>query len=88
MELRQPISWIGNPFLSDKSTGISAMANEELIDVSEDTVLKMNFNLNKLIQFWLNVLQTHPNTSAAALKVLLPFTLSYFCEIVFCDGGH
>ncbi|KRX45119.1 Zinc finger BED domain-containing protein 5 [Trichinella murrelli] len=74
---------MANPFRSDISTGKSTVANKELIDLSEDTVLKMNFNPNKLTLFWMNVLQTYPDSSAAALKVLFPFTSSYFCEIGF-----
>jgi hypothetical protein len=40
------------------TTGISTKADEELIDVSEDTSLKLNFNRIKLAQFWLSVQQT------------------------------
>ncbi|KRZ75794.1 Zinc finger BED domain-containing protein 5 [Trichinella papuae] len=39
--------------------------------------------ISALTQFWLNVLQAYPNSSAAALKVLFPFKSSYLCEIVF-----
>ncbi|KRX97787.1 Zinc finger BED domain-containing protein 5 [Trichinella pseudospiralis] len=38
---------------------------------------------SELTQFWLNVLQAYPNSSAAALKVLHPFKSSYLCEIGF-----
>ncbi|KRY21071.1 Zinc finger BED domain-containing protein 5 [Trichinella patagoniensis] len=80
MKICQPISWMANPFRSDISTGKSTVANKELIDLSEDTVLKMNFNRNKLTLFWMNVLQTYPDSSASALKVV---SIHIFCEIGF-----
>ncbi|KRZ11549.1 Zinc finger BED domain-containing protein 5 [Trichinella zimbabwensis] len=86
MKICQPVTWIANPFQSDRSTRILSVADEELIDVSEDTVLNMNFNRNKLMQFWLNHLQTYPNISAASSEVLLPFTSHshpFLCETSF-----
>ncbi|KRY39055.1 Protein ZBED8 [Trichinella spiralis] len=43
----------------------------------------MSFDRKRLIQFWLSVENTYPTLSTAALKVLLPFTTSYMCEIGF-----
>jgi hypothetical protein len=56
-------------------------SDEELIDLSEETSLKLNFNRRKLTQVWLSVRQTCPTLSAEALKVLLPFSSSYICEV-------
>jgi hypothetical protein len=39
---------IANPFQGDMTTGISTKADEQLIDLSEDTSLKLNFNRRKL----------------------------------------
>jgi hypothetical protein len=64
-------------------TGILTKADEELIDLSEDTSLKLNFNRRKLTQFWLSIQQTYPTLSTEALKVLLPFSSSYICEVGF-----
>jgi hypothetical protein len=50
---------------------------------SEDTSLKLNFNRRKLTQVWLSVQQTCPTLSTEALKVLLPFSSSYICEVGF-----
>jgi hypothetical protein len=58
---------IGNSFQGDMTTGISTKADEELIDLSEDTSLKLNFNCTKLTQFWLSVQQTCPTLSTEAL---------------------
>ncbi|KRY37233.1 Uncharacterized protein T01_9180, partial [Trichinella spiralis] len=63
--------WIVNPFQSDVvDTSISTKTDEELIDLSEDTSFGSE-------------LKTYPTLSTAALKVLLPFTTSYMCEIGF-----
>jgi hypothetical protein len=45
--------------------------------------IKLNFNRRKLTQFWLSVQQTCPTLSIEALKVLLPFSSSYICEVGF-----
>jgi hypothetical protein len=76
-------NWIANPYQGDMTTGISTKADEELIDLSEDISLKLNFNRRKLTQFWLSVQQTCPTLSTEALKVLLPFSSSYICEVRF-----
>jgi hypothetical protein len=44
----QQKNWIANPFQGDMMTLISAKADEELIDLSEDTSLKLNFNREEL----------------------------------------
>jgi hypothetical protein len=78
----QQKNWTANPFQGGMTTGISTKADEELIDLSEDT-LELNFNRRKLAQFWLSVQQTCPTLSTEALKVLLPFSSSYICEVGF-----
>ena len=40
-----------NPFQPGIKTGISTKAEKQLFDLSEDTLLKMDFNSKKLIQF-------------------------------------
>jgi hypothetical protein len=58
-------------------------SDDELIDLSKDTSLKLNFNRRKWTQFWLSVQQTCPTFSTKALKVLLPLSSSYICEVGF-----
>jgi hypothetical protein len=79
----QQQNWIANPYQGDMTTGISTEAGQELIDLSEDTSLKRDFNRRKLTQFWLSVQQTCPTLSTEAMKVLLPFSSSYICEVGF-----
>lgn len=83
MEKCQKNKWVVNPFQDAVLTGISTKADEELIDISEDTSLKLKFRRNNLIEFWLSAQQKCPTLSTEALKVLLPFSSSYLCEVGF-----
>ena len=75
--------WVVNPFQPAMTTGISTKADEELIDLSEDSSLKMNFSRTKLVQFWVSLLNLYPLISTEALKALIPFSSSYKCETGF-----
>ena len=75
--------WIVNPFQPAMTTGISTKADEELIDLSEDSSLEMNFNTRKLIQFWVSLQTPYPLISSEALKVPMPFSSSYKYEAGF-----
>ncbi|XP_036358063.1 zinc finger BED domain-containing protein 5-like [Octopus sinensis] len=83
MNTMQQKRWIMNPFQPDVTTGISTKVDEELIDLSEDSSLKMTFNTQKLVQFWASLQTSYPIISTEALKVLLPFTSSYISEAGF-----
>ncbi|XP_026821623.1 zinc finger BED domain-containing protein 5-like [Rhopalosiphum maidis] len=76
-------SWVVNPFQKSISTGISTKADEELIDLSENSSLKLQFSRNNVIQFWLSSQQIFPILSTEAIKILLPFSSSYMCEVGF-----
>ena len=64
-------------------TGISTKTEKQLFDLSEDTLLKMDFNNKKLIQFWVSAEKSYPILSIEALKILLPFSNSYQCKVGF-----
>ncbi|CAI6344305.1 unnamed protein product [Macrosiphum euphorbiae] len=84
MENYQQMKWISNPFQEhDMTSGLSIRAKEELIELFEDSVFKMNFNRKKLISFWLSVQENYPTVSNEAVKMLLPFISSYNCEVGF-----
>jgi hypothetical protein len=46
-------SWVVNPFQEAVSTEILTKINEELIDLSEDSSLKLQCSRNNVIHFWL-----------------------------------
>jgi len=83
MEKYQKNIRVVNPFQDAILTEISTKADEELIDISEDTSLKLKFSRNHLIKFWLSAQQKCSTLSTEALKVLLPFSSSYLCEVGF-----
>lgn len=74
MKKCQQNNWVMNPFQDTISTR-PTKADEELIDISEDKSLKLKFNCNNLIQFWLLVQQTCLFLSAEALKDTAPFLI-------------
>jgi hypothetical protein len=63
------------------SNGISTKTDEEFIDLSEYSSLKFQFSRNNVIQFWLLFQQLI--VSAETIKILLPFSSSYICEVGF-----
>jgi len=83
IEKCQKNNWIVNPFQDAILTGISTKADEELIDISKDSLLKLKFSRNNLIEFWLSAQQKYKTLSTEALKVLLPFSSSYLGQVGF-----
>ncbi|CAI6344351.1 unnamed protein product [Macrosiphum euphorbiae] len=83
MENYQQMKWISNPFQEHNMTsGLSIRAKEELIELFEDSVFKMDFNRKKLISFWLSVQENYPTVSNEAVKMLLKFISSYNSTMV------
>lgn len=60
-------------------------ADDEPIYWSDDTLLKMSFDGNELIQFRPSVQNMYPTLSTTALKVPLLFNISYLCEVGFSE---
>uniref|UniRef100_A0A0L8G9Z5 DUF4371 domain-containing protein n=1 Tax=Octopus bimaculoides TaxID=37653 RepID=A0A0L8G9Z5_OCTBM len=73
MNTMQQNRWIMNPFQPDVTTGISTKADEELIDLSKDSSLKMTFNTRKLVQFCASLQTPYPIISTKALNSTSPF---------------
>ena len=80
MNVMQQKRWIMNPFQSAMTTGISTKADEELIDLFEDSSLEMNFSTRKLVQYWVSHQTSYPLISTKALKVLIAFSSSDKCK--------
>ena len=83
MNAMQQKRWIMNSFQSAMMTGISTKADEELIDLSENSFVEMNFSTRKLVQFWVSLQTSYPLISKKSLKVLFAFSSSYKCEAGF-----
>ena len=83
MNAMQQKKWIMNLFQSAMTTGISTKADEEIINLSEDSSLEMNFSRRKLVQFWVSLQTSYLLISTESLKVLAAFSSSYRCEAGF-----
>ncbi|XP_050503440.1 protein FAM200A-like [Diabrotica virgifera virgifera] len=77
--------WIRNPFISINMSKhqLSLQEEEELVGLSTDRTLKLEFSEMSLEEFWIFVQAEHPLLSTRALKVLLQFATSYLCELGF-----
>lgn len=77
--------WIKNPFSVDFSeiSCLSALEENQLIDISCDSALQLVFKNISLFEFWLSARKQYPVISERAIKVLIPFSTSYLCEKAF-----
>ena len=56
---------------------------EDLIDMRNNTGIKMEFFDDSLENFWASQLETYPVLAKKALTVLVPFATTYLCETEF-----
>lgn len=87
-ELGMDFEWIRNPFgdqahIELVSSKLSAKEVDSLVDVSSDGSLKMAFRERSLTDFWILIQPEHPELVESALKVLMPFSTTYKCEVGF-----
>ncbi|XP_072395038.1 zinc finger BED domain-containing protein 5-like [Diabrotica undecimpunctata] len=75
---------VRNPFLSCTPSTLSTEEEEPLTKLSCDSSVKLQYDKDKLFEFWSSLSHEYHAISAAALKVLLPFATSYLCETGFC----
>jgi hypothetical protein len=59
-----------------------------LIEISTDSVLRLQLKENSLANFWLHVRTHYPELSYKALKVLIPFPTPYLCKKAFSAFMH
>ena len=83
--------WILNPFAvsSDSSeVKLSESLLEELLQLSEDSTMRVTFNMKELIAFGIYAKNEYPCLAKAAIKFLLPFSTTYLCESGFSGVAH
>jgi len=56
---------------------------KQLINISIDSSLRMKFSSYSLLGFWNNIKDEYPEVSNKALRILIPFATSYWCEAGF-----
>ena len=61
---------------------------EDLIDMRNNTGIKMEFSDDSLENFWASQLETYPVLAKKALTVLVPFATTYLCETGFSCLVH
>lgn len=76
-------NWIKDPFSEKPLPNFTTTEEEQLIDISSDSSLRMKFSSFSLLGFWNSIKDEYPEISNKALRVLLPFATSYLCEAGF-----
>ena len=75
--------WVINPFKISKKPNLTIAEEEQLIDLRNDIFYQSIFTHMNLNEFWLKVKKSFPLISLKAVKILLPFSSSWFCETGF-----
>jgi hypothetical protein len=78
-------SWIRDPFheVSPPTNDFSLEQEENYINLTSDTSLKLRFRRESFTEFWMGVGEEYPHLSKKAMNILLPFATSYLCETGF-----
>ncbi|XP_059372832.1 zinc finger BED domain-containing protein 5-like [Carassius carassius] len=75
--------WIRDPFSATPPAEFSTTENEQFIDVTSDSTMRLEVKSKTLAAFWIGVEKDFPLLGKRALATLLPFATSYLCEIGF-----
>ncbi|KAM3862185.1 SCAN domain-containing protein 3-like [Diretmus argenteus] len=78
--------WILDPFSVDPTANDIALPTDlesQLLEVSADSSLKLQWDKGELGSFWIAVSNEYPCLALRAVKFLLPFTTTYLCESGF-----
>ncbi|CAH1107963.1 unnamed protein product [Psylliodes chrysocephalus] len=77
--------WILNPFLNaaTNEVNLSTKLKENMLELSTDGMLHLEFKSVNLDTFWLKRKTEYPELTTEALKCLIPFVTSYLCELTF-----
>ena len=75
--------WVSYPFGNNEATNLTIEEEEQLIDLKNDAVLKSSFAEKSLDVFWISINKLYPAISLKAIKIILPFASSWFCEFGF-----
>lgn len=74
---------VGLFHVSTVPADFSLSEEEQLIEMTSDSALRLRFPSMPLSQFWLEVEKQYPLIGQRGVGVLLPFATSYLCEIGF-----
>jgi hypothetical protein len=74
------LDWVLNPF-AIITPFLPMKAEEELTDLKADRTLNFKFSELSLDSFWIAVRGEYPIATDRAIKILLPFSTTYMCEL-------
>ena len=75
--------WIQDPYAQPIPSSFTEKEKEDYIDLTCDSSLKRKFNSVNLTNFWISLNDKYPALTKKALRILVPFATSYFCEAGF-----
>jgi hypothetical protein len=75
--------WIKDPFTEKPPTNFTTTEEEQLINISSDSSLRMQFSSYSLLGFWNSIKDEYPEVNNKVLRILIPFDTSYLCEAGF-----
>ena len=73
---------VQNPFHIDVEL-IPETLQEEAIDLKCDSCAKINFEAMSLEDFWVKYYPIYPKVGEEALRLMVPFSSTYLCEVGF-----
>ena len=77
-------AWIHNPFeVSLPVPQLSFHEQEQLIQLSSDRALQLQFKRKPLVDFWSESLTSYRVLAKQALRVVMPFATTYLCKAGF-----
>jgi len=76
-------NWIKDPLSKKTLPNFTTTGEEQLIDISSDSSLRMKFSSFSHLKFWNSIKYEYLEIVNKALRVLLPFATSYLCEAGF-----
>ena len=76
--------WVRNPLVDVPfNIGFKLYEEEELATISSDRSLKIKHSEVDIDTFWISIQMKFPGLAKKALLILLQFSTSYLCELVF-----
>jgi hypothetical protein len=77
-------TWIRNPFVIDiNCVSDDDFAKDDLIDLRTKQMLRNEFNMNSVGNFWCSVSEAYPRLAKRAVNTIIPFATTYLCESGF-----
>lgn len=75
--------WVKDPFTAPAPDDLSSSEEEQFIEMTSDSSMRLKFPSQTLCEFWLGVEREFPLIGQKAVEILLPFATSYLCKTGF-----